>query len=1048
MAITVLTTPYGDAAHRALAVEIGRHKAHDRLQPVAVIVPSNHVGIAARRHLGRQGGIAAVTFLTPYRLAELLGAPGVAATGRRPLSTPVLAGAVRAVMAENPGAFKGVERHPTTERSLVRAHRALSEVSGSDLVALEATSARTADVVRVHREIHAHLHNRFSDEQDLITAAIAALHAGAPVLAELGPAVLFLPQRLTSNQQRLLRSFSEEHPLSVIAGTTGVHEADAAVREGVEAIGGRWSPPGNAPAIPAADRALSVSDADDEVRHAVRAVIDAARRGEPLSRCAILYGSPNPYARLIGDCLDGADIAWFGTSVRTADSSLLGRSLLGLLALPDHDLSRHDLAAWLAGAPVRGIDNRPAPVAAWERSSRAAGVVRGLDQWTSRLARLADDLDADADRVQSDEEHDWQSGRLRREAAHARDLSGFVTRLAADLDPGRRGTSWSKLASWCRGLVRTYLGGETLRENWPVAERAAGQRVDAAIDRLADLDGIDPAPSPMAFRRALELQLGDDLGRHGSFGNGVLVGNANLAIGLELDTVVFVGMAEGSFPPRRRDDPLLPDRVRSVTGRDLPLRAETVHDDHRALLAVMSAANHVTFTFPRGDLRQSAERAPSRWLLDSTEAHDGVRPAADDLHRLTGDWLTEVPSFVAGLRSSSFPSNSQEYDIRALLDRAEAGGDIRDDPLIDLRPALRRGIDLLDGRLSARFTRFDGNLATDGDLRGVTLPSPADPDQVTSATRLESWAACPHAYFLRHVLRVDAVEDPEEQYRISPLTLGSLVHDVLDRWVGDAVASARLPVPGGAWGNKDVERLLTLAAEEADRLESRGMVGRHIYWQRDRQVLMSNLERFTELDREQRAAHGSTPVATELPFGMPRSETGPVTLSLPDGRSVMLRGAIDRVDQTHTGELIVIDYKTGSNRGYANLDPENPTPDGSHLQLVLYSLAAREILQRPTAASTGKYWFVTRKGGFTTAGYRIEPEAEELALGVVSRIIDGIAAGHFPQHPALPKSRPWVDCQFCEPDSLGLAHQYADWQRIQNDSELAGYLSVNGSDRG
>ena len=53
-------------------------------------------------------------------------------------------------------------------------------------------------------------------------------------------------------------------------------------------------------------------------------------------------------------------------------------------------------------------------------------------------------------------------------------------------------------------------------------------------------------------------------------------------------------MAEGSFPARRRDDPLLPDRYRAVVGPDLPQRSELVHDDHRALLATMAAANHVT----------------------------------------------------------------------------------------------------------------------------------------------------------------------------------------------------------------------------------------------------------------------------------------------------------------------------------------------------------------------------------------------------------------------------------------------------------------------
>jgi ATP-dependent helicase/nuclease subunit B len=1047
MAITLHTTPYGPPAHAALAASIGRHKAGDPLRQVAVVVPSNHVGIAARRALGRHGGIAAVTFLTPYRLAELLGAPGVAAGGRRPVSTPILAGAVRAVLHDDPGYFVGVHTHPATERSLVRAHRALSEVSPGALAAISATSSRGAEVVRVHRSVADLLRPRFSDEQDLVAAAIDAL-ADAPVLAELGPAILFLPQRLTSSQARLLREFGERHPLEVIAGTTGDHDADRAVSDSVAQLGAEW--PDTAHMEPAvADRALSVSDADDEVRHAVRLIVGAARAGTPLGRCAILYGSREPYARLIGDSLDAAGIEWFGSSVHTAESSLLGRSLLALLSLPDHDFSRRDVAAWLAGAPIRGTHNRPAPVAAWERASRSAGVVAGVAQWTSRLARYGEELEADANRFDRVDEETWRSDRLRRDAAHARELAEFVTTLASDLDPGGRGRKWSGLAAWCRSLVRSYLGGETLRERWPPDEQAAAQRIDAAIDRLGDLDGIDPAPSVAAFRRALELQLADDLGRHGSFGNGVLVGTAALAIGLELDTVVVLGMAEGSFPARRRDDPLLPDRVRAVVGPDLPPRSDSIHDDHRALLAVMAAAGETTFTFPRGDLRRNAERAPSRWLLDSVERHDDCRPAADDLDRLTGDWFTEVPSFIAGLRASVFPSNRQEYDIRALLDAADTGplADVHRLPLVTERPELQRALRLIEGRRSRAFTRFDGNLATDGDLRGARLPAPTDPDQVTSATRLESWAACPHAYFVRNVLGVHPVEDPEEQYRISPLTLGSLVHDVLDRWIREALDHGRVPAAGAAWTHDDIARLLALGNEEADRLAAKGLVGRAVYWQRDRRVVLDDLAQFAEFDHRQRAAGAASPIATELPFGMPHSPTPAVTVTLPDGRPLRLRGSIDRVDRTADGELIVIDYKTGRSDRYAGLSEHNPTPGGSHLQLVLYSAAVRQVLQQPDATTRGAYWFVSRKGRFDTAGYPITDEVEARVLATVEGIVDGIGSGLFPQHPAAPGWRMYVDCEFCEPDGLGLAHQYADWVRIHDLPDLEPYLRVLDPDR-
>ena len=124
MSVDLVTVPYGDAAARALfdAVVAGKHG--DALAPVTVVVPSNYVGVAARRllaggMLGRvtEGGdgIAGVTFLTTYRLAELIGAPRLAGAHRRPVSTPVLAAPVRAVLAAAHGMFAPVVERPATE---------------------------------------------------------------------------------------------------------------------------------------------------------------------------------------------------------------------------------------------------------------------------------------------------------------------------------------------------------------------------------------------------------------------------------------------------------------------------------------------------------------------------------------------------------------------------------------------------------------------------------------------------------------------------------------------------------------------------------------------------------------------------------------------------------------------------------------------------------------------------------------------------------------------------------------------------------------------
>lgn len=1192
-------TGYGPEANAALVSAVQRAKHGDALAPVTVVVPTHYLGLAARRALAahpgrvaaavsgaRRAGIAAVSFITVYDLAERLGGRRVAAAGLKPVSTPVIAGAVRTVLRRDPGYFAGVERHPATERRLVDAHRELSEASASGLDALARQSPRAADVVRIHRAVARALREEFSNEQRLADEAVTLLDDDPGAAEGIGAVIVFLPQHLTRHQARMLRAVSVSTDTTIIAGLTGAPDADAAVKaslarlrvspDGVSAhtmsahsigahsvgadsvsahsvsahsIGTAGARPGAAstepikPGIGALRQllkgrdvtALSVSDADDEVRHAVREVVSAARAGTRLDRCSILYGAHAPYNRLIGDALDAAGIQRCGAAVHTPAASWLGRSLLGLLALRENGLDRRGVMSWLDTAQVRisgagsgdmgddpahrdlrvqarpisgagsgdmgddGSDRRRlrqrAPVAAWERAARAARVEEaGVQDWARRLKTYISHRRSESVRIQGDEERLWLSRRFARDAQRAEDLLAFIREFHAQLNPEPFPDTWAGLARWCRGLIRRYLGGHW-RNGWPPEEKRLATRVDAAIDRLGDLDGIDDAPSPARFRQALELELDGGAHTHGRFGTGVLVGPVELAIGVELDLAVVCGMAEGTFPARRREDALLPDRERRSTGDDLPLRGDRSGDDRRALLAVLAAARRCVLLYPRGDLRRSAERSPSRWLLDTAEALDGIRPRGEELARASGGWFDEVPSFTAGLRRTEFPAHSQEYDTRALADwhdkhriRGEPGtgpGGLLELDVVRRRPELRRGIELRLARRSRRLTRFDGNLSTDGDLRGVRLPHPAQETTITSASKLESWVKCPHAYFVRHVLQVDAIDDDRDNHRISPIDLGRLIHGILECWLKEAIEAGEAPRPVKPWPRRWRSRLLEIADEHCDRLEARGLVGRRLYWHGDRhwhgdrQRVLADLDRFVDFDNERRALHRSTPVAAELGFGMPGSPLPPVTIDLDTDssprRTLRIRGLIDRLDRTDEGGSVVIDYKTGNISPYQKLSAENPTPGGSCLQLVLYALAAKELKRLNTdsnagfasctsahdpggshgsykshvsagpgsaGADHGAYWFVTSKGGFKFKGYDVA-EASEQVLKTVGGIVGGIESGLFPLRPEQPDKRPpWVTCPFCEPDGLGIRAVWLDWKHKRDDPILKDYAEL------
>jgi hypothetical protein len=1059
VAVRVEWTRYGREASRALRAAIAAAKGDEPLAPVTVVVPSNHVGVAARRGLasgafgpacGRGLGLAAVTFVTPYRLAELLGAARLAATARRPVSTPVLAAAMRAALAAKPGVFAPVAEHAATEAALVVAFRELRDLTPDALDRLAATGRRARDVVRLHRAARAALEREWYDEEDLMLAASQTLAERGPAGVELGTVVVHLPQRLSRHAARLVAAVGDVTDVHLLPGTTGDDAADREIATSMRDITDTVPAPLRFDPLDAVETErtclVTTSDADDEVRAAVRAVVDAARAGTPLERIAILSATPQPYTRLVHEQLDAAGIPSNGAAVVPVAARMAGRMLLDLLELPEAGFRRQDVFAWLTAAPILFHDGW-APVAAWERLSRDAAVVAGRTDWDLRLGTLATTREKRAADLERDPDVDATRPRAARDdARRARDLRDFVLALVDELgaaasEPRR----WGEHARWARGLFQRLLGDESRRRReqqprqWPEPELRAAERVELALERLGALDAVEGAVDLDVFTRTLALELESDLGRTGRFGTGVLVGSVGMGVGLDLDLVVVLGLAEGTFPAPPRDDSLLPDHERAATVGALPLARDRVERQHRELLAALASADCQLLGIPRGDLRRSSELMPSRWALDIASKLAGERWWSRRLLAADDGWIRHVPSFDAGLRRVVSPATDQEFRLRSLL---AAGSldvrDVRDAPAGRADAVLARGADVVAARRSDAFTRFDGNLS------GLAVPSPVD--HVTSPTRLETWAACPFDYLLRHVLGVEPVENPEEQLRITPLDRGSLVHAALERFVLEVLERPvdEQPSPGEPWSPADRDRLMVIAGQVCDGYERAGLTGRSIFWRRDRAAILADLARFLDEDDVERAQYGERPIAAELAFGLDGAALDAVSLPLPDGRVLRFRGKADRVDLADDGSVRIIDYKTGRATYYDGLSGDDPDQGGLHLQLAVYGAAARAHVGDADARVYAEYWFVSKSGEFTRIGYDVDDDVLERVGLTLGTVVGGIEAGVFPNHPTAVSSQPreFVTCVACDPDALGVSELRARWERKRADPLLARYADL------
>lgn len=1005
--IRVETTRYGSDALSRLTQVVTELKRDDPMTPVTILAPNNIAGIVARRHLARglsdgSTGVAGLDVTTLPRLAERIAAHTLAP--RRPETRTVSAAGWRRALTEDAGVFDSVAKHPATIRALAGAHTELRDMTEDGLDTLSGATSLSPDLVALHRRVTSHLREEWYDETALLEAATELVDDGRTSPAT----VLYLPQALTLAESAFARALARSGHLVIIAALTGAKRADEVVHRSLDRLG---TTAGSVEHIATAGKIINASDSDDEVRCVVREVVSSLQ-AIPGHRIAVLYGAATPYARLLHEHLGSAGVAVNGPGVRAVNERAVARTLLEILALADSDVPRADLLRALSNAPTRAFDGVRIPLARWERISRSAGVVSG-DDWDRRLETYIQDLLRDAELEDADGDRPWLADRHRNDAESATALRAFATALRTSFVDARRITSWTLLADWAEQMFSTLIDVDL--RTLPVEEQYAAVTVRSVLQGISILDTVDGAASLDALRDILDLELASALPRVGKFGTGVLVAPMSAAIGLDLDVIYLVGLSEDTYPGKVREDALLPERARSTVPDELASQRDSLHAKYRSLLCAMASAPSVVATFPRGDLRRSTQRLPSRWLLSS------LRELSDDDHSLPatewenaeyGDSVVTSGSFAGELLTTATLASEQEWRTRAAI-----SGELDEG-------AVSSAHTLLDARGGASFTRFDGNLA------GVEgLPDYAAGAKLVSPTALESYASCPHAFFVKRLLGVEPLEQPEDSVSISPMDIGNLVHESFDELVTEFAGA--LPGPGEPWSPAHRARLVEIAEGKGKEFEDRGLTGHPTLWEREKQQVITDLISMLDVDDTWRAQTKTAVAASELPFGI--DGTAPIEIIIPSG-TVLMRGSADKVDVAADGTIYVTDIKTGSKRTFKEITQEEPVVGGTKLQLPVYAYAAREVFGDRATPVVTAYWFVRKDPG--RVEITLTPAVEARYAATLDVVVRSISAGLFPAKAPESEDFSWVQCPYCNPDGVGHGEARERWERKRSDPEL------------
>lgn len=1029
----------------------------DPLRPVDVVAPSALSGMTLRRSLA-EPALANVRFGSLPQLAERLARRAIALQGNRVLTETARTLAVRQALKEGAGPLVEAAAHSATAALLTEVLAELDEAEAEHrLETLAATGSRAAEVARLYAAYRRACACLLTGAQIARVAAEAVRGGTSPETT----VVLFAPHRLSAAERELLTALAETGRLRSVVTTTGDPDVDT---EAHDIMG--WLDELLGPAVedgpPPTEqvRLTWAPDAEEEVREAVRTVLAyVSEHPARPERIALAYRSSTPYARLVEEQLTVAGLPFHVSGGRRLADSVPGRTLSRLLQLRIDDFARSEVLGWLADAPILTASGAPVPLARWERISRSAGVSRGRDLWHSRLARyaagVAERRDALAEETLDPAELTSRREGLDRTIAHCDALGSFLDDVVAACDAVAAAATWREVAHELRDALTRFLGEPAVSDRWTSDDDAARWRkverdaldsVLSAVDRLALLDEVEAdAPAYDTVMEALRRELDTVLPSGTTLGRGIGVAPLRDLAGADLDLLVVLGMTEDAFPPRMREHPVLGDGVRE-TVPGLLTTADRRRTERHSFLAATASARRVVLSAPKADTRAQRALHPSPWFMEAITALNGGQPVpSSELSELNAPWFIRHDSFTAALRDCTSPLSSTELDVQlALAGRADVISAV-DHRYARSRLALR-------ARIDGEFGEWTGH------VEQLATGPRAKVDRSLSATSLQRYATCPRSFWLKHVLDLHELEDPGEDDVIDSARKGTLVHDVLERFLHETLPHEGPPPragrsPDDPWTDAEVARALELFDGAAGDLEAQGVTGRPLLWEAHKARLRRQLRRILQVDSRQRSERRTTPIAVEAPFGRKDKHTGmpvpPLVLDLPHAGHVELAGFIDRVDRAEGGSLVVTDYKTGKGAGYDRIpmvggisSKEVDLVDrGRKLQLALYGLAARRDFGEETTPVTAYYWFV-EQGALHRGGPIDEPVRRRL-LDVIDVSVTSARSGVFPAHPgddAWPSG--WESCRFCAFDRVCPTTRAEQWEAVRGTPPVQPYAAV------
>lgn len=699
---------------------------------------------------------------------------------------------------------------------------------------------------------------------------------------------------------------------------------------------------------------LELSSQVEEAREVIRWIKALhLREGVALSDCAIFASNLDTYQPLLRSAANEFGVrVHFSHPQPLLDSPAI-KSLLALLALPSQDYNTRSVLNILHspyfdfGLDAKMVENL-------EKVSQQAIIVMGKDQWEGAWKMLEEMNLEDVDYLDED--------RHKVNLLKGVDLNALrkafenFWRFFIGIDAVQSQKQW---IAWIEHSLTNIHFVDKLSGEWDweayqslgevlkalvMSESVTGERDIDFGQFLKELEGTLSGANAAEPRESRQ--------------NAVLAGGMVEARAFRFKAVALMGLSEGLFPVVENPDPFLDEALRHDLKMEPRLEREQASIFHQAFTR---ADEHLLFTRPY--LAEDGEKwNPSPYWNSVISLFD-----ENSLKKI--QLATPRPQADACSAEELLFWATQQNNLF-----------IESDELIERQLRIKEGGNILKAR-RAKLTAGAHEGYTDQLVDFLCTSYSAT--RIWSPSRLEVYSTCPFYFYVNHILGLQERETPE--LGLSPAQRGSIYHEILEI------------VYRNSEGIKDVDTLLTILKDCSARVYSvsprKQGFRESPLWEVEKEEMTIKLRDTIKALEEK--CKDWVPIQLEAKFGM--AEPFGIDIGTEE---VLVRGTIDRVDKNPSGEIQVIDYKSG----VSNLS-KSDLINGRRLQITIYAMAAQKALRHGNVVD-GFYWVIGGKqnqylqlSSFKHEEFKGLDGACEILRKHLRKIVTGVRAGRFPPKP-------------------------------------------------